>query len=368
MQRSFRGIVRRLPRRPVLACVVLTAALGLVPTTALALGGTGLSPWSSKLSLPSGKLSLPGGGLSLGRTGLSSGMYAGGGGSLRYQLYVPSTYRSAGVLGRGGGTSMPLVVALHGCVQTADVFRQQTRWDQVAERNGFIVVFPEQSKSANYLSCWNFFQPTDTQRGSGEPAEIAGLTQSIMRRYSIAAHRVYVAGFSAGAAMASVMAATYPDLFSAVGVGSGCEYDASAACAGFKGIDPQVAGRNAFQAMGSQARVMPFIVFHGDADTTVPPVNASQVVQQWLLTDDMADDGSANGSIPRSPVSSGTGAGPGRTYTMTSWANARGGSLGQLFMVHGMKHAWSGGCACQSYTDPAGPDETSKMWAFFAVH
>ena len=357
MQRSFRGIVK-LRRWPVLAYVVFTAALALLPTRALALGGTGLSPWNAKLSLPSTGLPL-GGGLGFGRTGLSSGTYAGGGGSLQYQLYVPKTYKR--------GTAVPLVVALHGCTQTADVFRQQTRWDQVAEKQGFIVVFPQQSSRANQLSCWNFFR--DTQRGSGEPATIAGLAQYIGREYSINSRRIYVAGFSAGGAMASVMAATYPDVFAAVGVGSGCEYGATAACAGFKGIDPQVAGQNAYQAMGGKGHVMPFVVFQGDADTTVPPVNATQVVQQWLLTDDMADDGAANGSIPRSAASTGSGTAPGgKSYTMTSWVNGHGGSLGQLFVVHGMKHAWSGGCGCEAYTDPAGPDETSRMWAFFAVH
>jgi poly(hydroxyalkanoate) depolymerase family esterase len=357
MQRSFRGIVM-LRRWPVLACVVLSTTLGLLPTRALALPGTGLSVWRAKLSPPSPGLSLGGGGL-FGRTGLSSSSYLGAGGSARYELYVPSTYRR--------GTAVPLVVVLHGCTQTADAYRQQTRWDQVAERNGFVVVIPEQSSRANPLSCWNFFR--DTQRGSGEPAKIAGLTQWIMRRYSIDSRRVYVAGFSAGGAMASVMAATYPDLYAALGVGSGCEYAATAACAGFKGIDPQQAGRSAFQAMGARDRVMPFVVVHGDADTTVPPINASQVVQQWQLTDDMADDGAANGSIPSATASSANGTAPGgQTYTVWSYSNGRGGNLGQLWIVHGMGHAWSGGCSCTAYSDPAGPDETSAMWAFFAAH
>jgi poly(hydroxyalkanoate) depolymerase family esterase len=289
---------------------------------------------------------------------LSSGDYTGPSGVQHYELYVPSRYTA--------GSKVPLVVALHGCTQTGDQFRQLTQWDKLAEADGFIVLFPQQDASANQMKCWNFFKGGHMQRGSGEPANIAGLTTWVEQHYSVDTGRVFVNGLSAGGAMASVMAATYPDLYAAVGIGSGCEYGATAACAGYRSADPVQAGASAFKAMGPQAHRMPFVVFEGDGDTTVPPVNADQLVQQWQATDDWIDDGADNGSVPRSPAKTTSGVAPGgESYTVTSYGDGHGGELGQFWMVHGMGHAWSGGCSCESYADPAGPDETAAMYAFF---
>jgi poly(hydroxyalkanoate) depolymerase family esterase len=289
---------------------------------------------------------------------LSSGDYTGPAGTQHYELYVPSTYTA--------GSKAPLVVALHGCTQTGDQFRQLSRWDQLAEADGFIVVFPQQDPNANSMKCWNFFKSEHMQRGSGEPAKIAGLTTWVEQNYSVDPSRVYVNGLSAGGAMASVMAATYPDLYAAVGIGSGCEYAATAACAGYRSADPVAAGASAYKAMGAYAHRMPFIVFQGDGDSTVPPINADQVVQQWQTTNDWIDDGADNGSIPRSATSTTSGVAPGgRSYTVDSYGDGHGGELGQKWLVQGMAHAWSGGCSCESYADPGGPDETAAMWAFF---
>jgi poly(hydroxyalkanoate) depolymerase family esterase len=282
-------------------------------------------------------------------------------GKLQYLGYVPSTYKP--------GTAMPLVVALHGCTQSAGMFRQLTRWDALAEAKGFIVVFPQQSKDDNSMKCWNFFQQNHMQRGQGEPAVIAGLTQFIQQHYTVDAHRIYVNGLSAGGAMSSVMAATYPDLYAAAGIGSGCEYAATAACAGYKSADPATAGQQAYQAMGQYARQMPVILFEGDQDTTVPPVNADQIVQQWQVTNDYADGGGRDGSIPVQPTGVTRGTAPGgHPYTVTTYGDRGHKDLIQSWLVSGMGHAWSGGCSCEQYADPAGPDETGAMYAFFMAH
>lgn len=169
--------------------------------------------------------------------------------------------------------------------------------------------------------------------------------------------------------MASVMAATYPDYFAAIGIGSGCEYAATAACAGYKSADPAQAGRQAFKEMGPRARPMPFIAFQGDADTTVPPANADQLVQQWLLTNDLADDGAANGSVPSAPANTTRGFAPGgRFYTVRTYADNLKAELAKYWLVRGMKHAWSGGDASQSFSDPSGPDATAAMYEFFLSH
>src|SRR6202008_3590199 len=168
-----------------------------------------------------------------------------------------------------------------------DQFRQLTRWDQQAEAKGFIVVFPQQDSSNNSFKCWNFFQDSSMHRGEGDAGRIAAVTSLVENTYNVDPHRVFVTGLSAGGAMASVMGATYPDYFAAIGVGSGCEYAATAACAGYKGAHPNLASRAAHKEMGSGARPMPLIAFQGDQDNTVPPANGDQLVQQWLLTDDL---------------------------------------------------------------------------------
>ena len=291
---------------------------------------------------------------------LTTGSYTNGSGTLSYELYIPSTYRP--------GTAVPMVVALHGCTETADVYRQLSAWDKLAEAKGFIVLFPQQSSSRNYMSCWNWFQQADMQRGAGEPSIIAGMVSSVEHQHSVDSHRVYVAGFSAGGAMATVMGATYPDVFAAVGIGSGCEYN-GLPCVGYQGPDPNQTGKAAYQAMGTHARVMPAIVFQGDADTTVAPANAPLIVREWQVTDDYADDGALNGSIPTWPTKTSWGqVAGGRSYTVTSYGDGHGKNLIDYWVVHGMNHAWSGGSSSEPYADSTGPDETAAMYSFFVNH
>jgi poly(hydroxyalkanoate) depolymerase family esterase len=296
------------------------------------------------------------------RKGLSSGSYTNRAGTLAYELYVPTTYRA--------GSPMPVVVALHGCTESADSYRQLSGWDAKGQSQGFIALFPQQSSSRNYLTCWNWFQQADMQRGSGEPAIIAGMVNMVERKYTVDTNRVYVAGFSAGGAMANVMAATYPDVFAAVGVGSGCEYN-GLPCVGYQGPDPTQTGQEAYQAMGKYARVMPAIVFQGDADQVVAPANAPQIVQEWQVTDNYVLAGSANGPIPTSSYSAKSTFGwvpTGETYTVSTYPDSHGNDLIEYWSIHGMNHAWSGGPSSQQYSDPSGPSETAAMWTFFSNH
>ena len=281
-----------------------------------------------------------------------SGTYTNAAGTRTYLGYVPSGYHP--------GTAVPLVVALHGCTESNAVFRQLSHLDSLAETRDFIVVYPNQDSHANPMTCWNWFQNKDMQRGSGEPSIIAGVTQWVESHYSIDPNRVYLTGFSAGGAMADVMGATYPDLYAAIGIGSGIQYG---------GIDPTLsptqAGQKAFAAMGSYARAMPVLVFQGGQDHIVPPRDATDLVQQWQTTDNLV----AAYSVPTSPtqtvnqLSSG-----GQAYTVTHYASAGGKDVIQSWLVPSMSHAWSGGCGCQSYAYPSGPDESSAMYDFFMDH
>jgi poly(hydroxyalkanoate) depolymerase family esterase len=292
---------------------------------------------------------------------LTTASYGNAAGKLAYELYVPPTYRQ--------GKARPLVVALHGCTQSAGTFRTLSRLQQLAAERGFIVAFPEQPRSSHFMNCWNWFLTAHQRRDAGEPSVIAGLTKQIQERYTVDRHRTYVAGFSAGGAMAAVLGATYPDLYAAIGVGSGCEYAAGATCAGWQSLDPALAARRAYQAMGARARPLPFVVFHGDSDTTVPPVNADQHVRAGLLTADLADDGQQNRSVPTSPAKTDQRrVRGGRSYTVRTYANGHGGRLAEYWLVRGMGHAWSGGNPAARYADPSGPSESAAMYDFFVRH
>src|SRR6185437_14400519 len=140
-----------------------------------------------------------------------------------------------------------------------------------------------QSKAANQSLCWNWFTPENQRRGKGEPAIIAGITREIIAHYDVDPERVFIAGLSAGGAMAVVMAATYPELYAAIGVHSGLPYrsatdlpSAFAAMRG-KGGSRMRRGRRSRQEAIDSPRVRT-IVFHGDADNIVHPSNASGIV------------------------------------------------------------------------------------------
>jgi poly(hydroxyalkanoate) depolymerase family esterase len=286
---------------------------------------------------------------------LSSGTYSNSAGSRTYLTYVPSTYHQ--------GTQVPLVVALHGCTETADVMRQLTALDNLAEADDFIVVYPQQDSNANPMSCWNWFQNQHMQRGSGEPSIIAGLTQWAQSHYSIDPNRTYVLGFSAGGAMADVMGVTYPDLYAAIGIGSGLDYGGSGM------IAPQLtgtqSGQNAHAAMGSYARVVPVITFQGGQDKIVAPSDQTTIVEQWQTSDNLVQSGSVATSA--SSTRNGTSAG-GVSYTVTDYNGPSGNPLIESWYIPSMSHAWSGGCSCEQYSDPSGPDETGAMYAFLAGH
>ncbi len=262
-------------------------------------------------------------------------------GTRAYKLYVPLGYH---------GQALPLVVMLHGCKQHPDDFAAGTGFNALAEETPCLVLYPAQAQSANMSACWNWFGAGDQQRGQGEPALIAGMTQQVIDEYGLDARRVSIAGLSAGGAMAVIMGRTYPELYSAIGIHSGLPYGAAhdlpSALAAMKHGAPA--------STGHAGAALPVIVFHGERDPTVHPRNADQIVAQ------------AGARKGVSEVTRGRADG-GHSYTRTVYQDGDANVVAEQWLVHGAGHAWSGGSARGSYTDRKGPDASREMMRFFAA-
>ena len=264
-------------------------------------------------------------------------------GTRPYKLYVPSGY---------AGQPLPLVVMLHGCTQSPDDFAAGTRMNELAEEMTFLVAYPGQPQSANMSKCWNWYNPGDQTRNSGEPSLIAGITRGIIDEFAADPGRVYVAGLSAGGAAAAIMGAAYPDLFAAIGVHSGL------ACGAARDMPSAFAAMRAGGPVSGEkaAPPVPAIIFHGDRDGTVNPVNGHQVAAQ-------SKAGAELRIVEEFGVSPG-----GMRFTRRIEFSASGKPVIEHWNLHGAGHAWSGGSAAGSYTDPSGPDASREMIRFFLEH
>jgi poly(hydroxyalkanoate) depolymerase family esterase len=282
------------------------------------------------------------------------GSITNGAGHRSYKLYIPSCYH---------GQPLPLVVMLHGCKQDPDDFAQGTRMNRIAEEKQCFVLYPAQSGSANRPRCWSWFNVADQERERGEPSLIADTVRQIIRDYRIDESRVYIAGLSAGGAMAVIMATTYPELFAAAAVHSGLPYNAATGL--FSALSTMKIGpryRNASGEAKPDAAV-PMIVFHGDADRVVHPRNGEHVVRQAVTALSAApSDENAGAGVITARVENGAAAHP---YTRTVYCDQEGVSVAEQWVIHGAGHAWSGGSSKGSYTDPEGPDATVEMMRFF---
>ncbi|MCW3154827.1 PHB depolymerase family esterase [Achromobacter spanius] len=273
----------------------------------------------------------------------TAGSFRNSAGQRAYKLYVPP-----GV----NGQARPLVVMLHGCTQDADDFAAGTAMNDAARKQGFYVLYPVQPRETNPQKCWNWFKHNHQQAGKGEPSILADMTRHVIAEYGIDTRRVYVAGLSAGGAMAAILADTYPQLYAAAGVHSGlaagAAKDLPSALSAMKGIGVRPG------AVSSTP--VPTIVFHGDRDATVHPANAGAVV---------AASAGGDARVQSQRVA---GANQGRDSTKRVYTNAQGQVIAEYWEVHGAGHAWAGGSPKGSYTDQSGPDATQEMLRFFFEH
>ncbi|XKH59157.1 PHB depolymerase family esterase [Halomonas sediminis] len=283
----------------------------------------------------------------------TNGTYKSAVGSRRYKLYIPSGYT---------GQPLPLVVMLHGCTQDPDDFAKGTDMNRLAEEQLCCVLYPAQPASANTNKCWNWFKTSDQQRDGGEPAILAGMTRQIIEAHHLDPKRVYVAGLSAGGAMATTLAMTHSDLYAAVGVHSGLPHgvaqDLPSAFGVMQGGTGPLANANP-TTTSTWSSPVPAVIFHGDRDTTVHPSNAERVAVQYGVK---AANQRDNVKVEAGRVANG------HAYTHTIHFDAKGKPCLEQWQIHGAGHAWSGGSLQGSYTDPKGPDATGEMLRFFYAH
>lgn len=276
-----------------------------------------------------------------------AGTYATGHTSLDYKLYIPPGDRTP---------PRPLLLMLHGCTQNPDDFAAGTRMNELAREHGWLVLYPAQAQKANPQRCWNWFKHNHQQRGRGEPAMLSGLVLNVMQTHRVDPHRVHAAGLSAGGAMAAILGQAYPELFASVGVHSGLPCGVATDVTGALALMRDGQGMSASRLAAAVAIPSPpTIVFHGNRDTTVHPLNGERVLAAALQGRD---------TTPR--IEQGHAAG--RGYTRTAHIDPEGRTLAELWLIDGAGHAWSGGSPRGSYADTQGPDAAEQMLRFFTAH
>ena len=302
---------------------------------------------------------------------------------------VPSRVGHLATVGAGGDRPLvhvpsgldvtkaaPLVCMLHGCTQDPATFAAATLMNHAADRHGFVVVYPGQARGRNPQGCWNWFLAEHQQRDLGEPAMIAAIVRNLVTAKAecrIDSQRVYVAGLSSGAAMAVILGACYPDLFAAVAVHSGLAYKSATSMGSALGAMARGAHDRRTRATEPIVPWAPTRVRFRAWSSTGAPTGRSLLRMQpmfcasrWLPTTwrraETCDHAAEH------PTSSWRGqADRGYAYTQSRWVDARGALMHELLMVEGLAHAWSGGAANGSHTDPRGPCATEAIWSFFAA-
>lgn len=270
-------------------------------------------------------------------------------GSRHYRLYRPASM--------GVDERLPLLVMLHGCGQDATGFAAGTRMNRLAERERFMVLYPEQDRLANTHGCWNWFE-TRSGRAQSEAALLMKAVAQVVKQQRIDPERIAVAGLSAGAGMAALLATQHPDKFKAVvmhsGVPPGTAHSTLSALSAMRGRRSTQTLTPSPNARPSSPEWPPLLVIHGVMDAVVAVNNAHAAVQLW------AEAAGAKASKARTLQR-------GKRHPMTVTDFKRGGRLAaSLVEVARLGHAWSGGAARQPFSDPSGPDASRLLWSFVA--
>lgn len=295
----------------------------------------------------------------------TSGTVTSNGTDYSYLQYTPTSYVP--------GRAAPLLVMVHGCQTTAEQEMKATLFNKVAEREGFVVLYPDvdalgraQPGPAN--QCWKFPYPPAWTRDNSDAAAIADMTRAVMAKLAIHPERVYLVGVSAGGLMASIEAAAYPDLFAAVGVVAASAYADWPCFTTGVGIPVSTSAQLAFQQMGPRARIVPRIAIGSDGDQAFPAACTDKALAQGLRTNNLVLGASQDGPIALTPAAVRREQKPnGYAYTVSSYRDPAGCLIGERWIIHGMPHAWPGGTTDPEYagfTDARAPSGAQASWAF----
>lgn len=296
--------------------------------------------------------------------GWSQGTFTGPTGTRDYSLYIPQKYN--------GKTPLPLMVMLHGCLQDLNTFAKETGMNEIAEKYNFAVLYPEQSYQNNVWKCWNWFKP-ENQTRDGELAIIAGMVEEMKKSFPVNAQKIYVAGLSAGGAMASNLAACYNDIFSGAAIHSGLEYaaaktedEAHQVIKNGSTHNIKKSALDASKCSGPNARPIAIFAIYGRQDEFVNTVNTENVLKQFAkmndYLDNKRDDDSQNLNLITSREDQVT---DGYKYLM-EFFGGNGNILMQKVSVYEMKHAWSGAYQSGQFADPKGPNASEMLWLFLS--
>jgi poly(hydroxyalkanoate) depolymerase family esterase len=275
------------------------------------------------------------------RTGFTAGV-AGG---LHYRIFVPADLQR--------GELLPLLVMLHGCAQDAKALAASTRMNHIAARERFLVLYPEQSRLANLQGCWNWFQTRSGQAQSEADAILVAI-RKVCSTQPIDPARIALAGLSAGAGMAALLATRSPQVFRAIAMHSGVAPGLAHSTAGALGAMRGLWSAGPLVSLAAAGQLPALLVIQGQADAIVAPSNGARAAQLWAAS---------ALATPGRPRTLQRGARYG--VTVTDFC-IRGRLVSTLCEIDGLGHAWSGGAASQAYGDPKGPDASRMVWAFAA--
>lgn len=293
----------------------------------------------------------------------------------KYKLYVPGEDHS--------DKEFPLLVMLHGCSQNPDDFAAGTNMNNLAEKEGFFVLYPDMNHPLNFadptafnaFGCWNWFLDKNQHRGEGHPKLIYEMINEVKREYKIDANNIFAAGFSAGGSLACILGVTYPEIFQGIAIYSGLAYGAANVSLlldptadearrrmAYGVPDPYQCAKQAFYEMGDNKKKMRVIVFHGNSDTVVNPINSEQVIIQWAQTNYLIEGGTGLTDVTPAQIDSDHV--NEKSYTRSIYHDGNDEPLLELWMIDELGHAWSGGSQAGSFTDPSGPNATEIIWDF----
>lgn len=275
-----------------------------------------------------------------------TGLAIGTAGACRYWLYKPSGVRR--------NESLPLLVMLHGCGQDAEALATSSRMNSIAARERFFVLYPEQDRLSNVQGCWNWYD-TRTGRAQAEANSIGAAIEQVCLLQAVDRSRVALAGISAGAGMAVLLATHHPEHFRAIAMHSGIAPGvAHSSASAIKAMFGQSVTTSPLPAIAPDVRLPALLVIHGAADHVVAPGNGTEAAMRW------GERVGAKASKPRRVQR-------GARYAATITDYRKSGRLvATLCAVDRLGHAWSGGAAGHSYSDPKGPDASRMIWSFVA--